>query len=65
MEYTYATSYVCIKITYVLYLARFRDMMDYWSNFSCRKGVSLFSAIVPEFSIANLVSRNQKRLSIA
>jgi len=24
-----------------LYLVRFRDMMDYWSNFRCRKGVPL------------------------
>ena len=50
------------------YLARFRDMMDYWSNFRCRKGAPLFNAVVPaasyEYSIANLVSRNWKRPSV-
>jgi len=34
------------------------EMMDYWSNFRCLKGVPLFNAIVPaaspEFSIAKL-----------
>ena len=45
------------------YLARFRDMMDYWSNFRCRLFSTIIPTASPECSIANLFFRNWKRPS--
>jgi len=60
IESSYAASNVWIIVIYLLY--RLGDMVDYWSNFRCRLGVSLFNALVGSkplnWGLLNLASWN-------
>jgi len=50
--------FLCVYNTNLHTLShRFRDMADYWSNFQCRQGVSLFNALV-RVEFLNSGSRN-------